>query len=151
LTTTVKNNRGILVASLLHGVDDDQIMTEVNYIIENLNLSNKYLFLFRYQEDPLQYLLTYNIITKPSGGSKSLHPYLFTLRVHRKKQTNTLYTINGLNAAVAAEHNGKTGKDLRLEWDKYKNMILLTRGKKLQAHPLEVVRIYQLEDEPEEN
>ena len=73
------------------------------------------------------------------------------MRVHRKKQTNTLYTINALNLAVAEEHDGKTGRDLKLDWSKYQDSILLTAGKKLQSHPIEVLKIFKIEDAPDEN
>ena len=72
------------------------------------------------------------------------------MRVHRKKQTNTLYTINALNQAVALQHNGETGKHLKLDWSEYENCLLLTMGKKLQVYPIEVVKIFKIEDPPEE-
>ena len=72
------------------------------------------------------------------------------MRVHRKKLTNTLYTINALNYAVALQHDGKTGRDLKLAWDKYRNCQLLTSGNKLQVHPIEVIKIFKIEDPPEE-
>ena len=56
-----------------------------------------------------------------------------------------------LNRAVAAQHDGKTGKDLKLDWSQYENCLLLTSGKNLQIHPIEVVKIFKLEDPPEEN
>jgi len=72
------------------------------------------------------------------------------MRMHRKKQTNTLYTINALNAAVASQHDGKTGRDLKLDWTQYENSILLTSGKELKAHPVEVSKIFKIEEEPAE-
>ena len=73
------------------------------------------------------------------------------MRVHRKKKTNTLYTINALNLAVAAQHDGKTGKNLQLDWNQYENSLLLTADKKLQVYPIEVVKIFKIEEPPEEN
>ena len=92
--------------------------------------------------------ITYNAVVK---SNQSFNPRLYTMRVHRKKQTNTLYTINALNMAVAAQHDGKTGRNLKLDWDQYQNSILLTAGKKLQVHPVEVLKIFKIEDPPEEN
>ena len=71
--------------------------------------------------------------------------------IHRKKQTNTLYTINALNAAVALDNDGQTGRHLKLDWDKYQNSILLTEGKNLKVYPVEVLKIFKIEDPPEEN
>jgi hypothetical protein len=142
------NRRGFLLASFLTTEDDDLIMEEVDFVVNNLNLTNKHIFLFRLIEEPTKKVLTYNAIPAPG---KHYNPRLFTMRVHRKKQTNTLYTINALNAAVASQHDGATGKNLRLDWEEYNNCLLLTEGKKLQVHPVEVVKIFKIEDPPEEN
>jgi len=53
-----------------------------------------------------------------------------------------------LNLAVAAQHDGKTGKDLKLDWSQYENSILLTAGKELKVHPVIVSKIFKIEDEP---
>jgi hypothetical protein len=142
------HQRGVLLASFLTGADDDKITEEVNYIVNNMKLTNSYVFLLRNQSDPEKKIITYNATI--SKGT-SFHPHLYTMRVHRKKQTNTLYTINALNAAVAEQHGGKTGRDLKLDWGIYENSLLLTVGKKLQVHPIEVVKIFKIEDPPEEN
>ena len=72
------------------------------------------------------------------------------MRVHRKKVSNTLYTINALNAAVALENNGETGRHLKLNWDNYQNSIMLLTGRDLKVHKVEVLKIFKLEDAPEE-
>lgn len=136
------------MASFLHSSDEDSILEEVNFIVNNLNLTNNYVFLFAAREDKSKLLLTYNAaVTK----GQPFNPRLFTMRVHRKKLTNTLYTINALNAAVAKDNDGKTGKNLKLDWEKYQNSLLLTEGKKLTVYPLEVLKIFKIEEPPEEN
>ena len=72
------------------------------------------------------------------------------MRVHRKKVSNTLYTINALNAAVALENNGETGRHLKLNWDNYQNSIMLLTGRDLKVHKVEFLKIFKLEDAPEE-
>jgi hypothetical protein len=143
----MRKGRGFLLASFLTTDDSDTIATEVQEIVDNLELTNNYIFLIKNVDDPSKKILTYNAI--PQKGS-SFNPRLYTMRVHRKKQTNTLYTINALNAAVAAQHDGKTGKDLKLDWSQYKNCLLLTSGKELKVHPIEVMKIFKIEDPPEE-
>jgi len=140
-------SRGILLASFLQSTAEEYIMKEVEFIVNNLNLTNNLIFLMSQKGESDRLFLTYNAITE---RGKRFHPSLYTMRVHRKKQTNTLYTINALNHAVAAEHDGKTGRDLKLNWENYQNSILLTAGKKLQVHPVEVLKIFKIEDPPEE-
>ena len=100
------------------------------------------------KRDATKKIITYNC---EKEHQKTFNSRLYTIRVHRKKATNTLYTINALNAAIRLEHDGKSGKDLRLNWDDYKDCLLLTSGKELQVHPIEVVKIFKIEDPPEEN
>ena len=143
----MEQRRGILLASFLRNGDDDDIMREVEFIVNNMDLTNNFIFLLSHQEDKTKKMLTYNAVVEKG---KPFHPRLYTMRVHRKKLTNTLYTINALNYAVALQHDGKTGRDLKLDWDKYRNCLLLTSGNKLQVHPIEVIKIFKIEDPPEE-
>ena len=50
-----------------------------------------------------------------------------TILVHRKKQTNTLYTINALNELIKSLNNGVLDKRFPIEWNNYKNCILLVQ------------------------
>ena len=142
------NKRGILLASFLVTEDEDRIFEEVQFIADNINLSNKHIFLLKSINEPNKKILTYNAVVKKG---RSFNSRLFTIRIHRKKQTNTLYTINALNAAVAEQHDGQTGKHLKLDWSLYQNCILLNEGKKLNAYPVEVLKIFKIEEPPEEN
>ena len=141
------NKRGVLLASFIKTDSDDAIQNEVEYIVNNIEITNKLIFLLEDKEDPLKKIITYNAIVEKG---KPFNPRLFTMRVHRKKQTNTLYTINALNKAVAEQHDGKTGRDLKLDWSQYENSIILTAGTELKVHPVEVSKIFKIEDEPVE-
>lgn len=140
--------RGLLLASFLVTEEDEIIQREVEFLAENMSLSNNYIFLLRCVDEPTKKILTYNAFVEKG---RKFHPSLYTTRVHRKKQTNTIYTINALNLAVAEQHDGKTGRDLKLDWSQYENTLLLSQGKKLQVHPIEVVKIFKIEEPPEEN
>jgi len=144
----MNKRRGLLLASFLSTDDESDIQEEVEFIANNIELTNDYIFLLQNVESPLKKVITYNAITEKG---KSFNPRLYTMRVHRKKQTNTLYTINALNLAVAKQHEGKTGRDLKLDWEQYRNCLLLTAGKKLAVHPIEVRKIFKIEAPPEEN
>tara|TARA_R110002126_G_scaffold63966_1_gene164008 strand:- start:231 stop:665 length:435 start_codon:yes stop_codon:yes gene_type:complete len=144
----MNRQNGLLLASFLESYEEEYITKEVEFIVNNLKLTSDMIFLIEQKSEVPRLLLTYNAMTEQG---RRFHPTLFTMRVHRKKQTNTLYTINALNLAVAEEHDGKTGRDLKLDWNKYQDSILLTAGKKLQSHPIEVLKIFKIEDAPDEN
>ena len=144
----MKKERGFLLASFITSDDTEQINEEVEFIVNHLNLTSNYIFLMKNLDEPSKKILTYNAQAR---YGEQFNPRLYTMRIHRKKHTNTFYTINALNAAVAEQNNGQTGKHLRVDWEPYRDSVLLTSGKKLQTYPIEVVKIFKIEDPPEDN
>ena len=74
------------------------------------------------QSDEL--MCTYNIDT----GNMASSPMANTILLHRKKESNTLYTINALNTLIMSLNNGVLDKRYIIDWNNYKNCILLTNG-----------------------
>ena len=141
----MSRDRGVLLASFLTTDDENKIQEEVEFIVNNVETTNNYIFLLQDKSEPTKKIITYNAVVKKGDP---FNPRLYTMRVHRKKQTNTLYTINALNKAVSEQHNGETGKHLKLDWAAYENCILLASGGQLKVVPLEVTKIFKIEDEP---
>ena len=70
-------------------------------------------------------MLTYNV----DMGNTSMDSMVDnTILVHRKKQTNTLYTINALNELIKSLNNGILDKKFPIEWNNYQNCILLIQA-----------------------
>ena len=55
-----------------------------------------------------------------------------TILLHRKKESNTLYTINALNTLIKDLNGGILDKNYMVNWNDYKNSILLTDGPNLR-------------------
>jgi hypothetical protein len=55
-----------------------------------------------------------------------------TILLHRKKESNTLYTINALNTLIRSLNGGRMDKNFIVNWQDYKNSILLTNGPDLR-------------------
>ena len=70
-------------------------------------------------------MLTYNVDIDNSSKDSMVDN---TILVHRKKQTNTLYTINALNELIKELNNGVLDKKFPIEWEHYKNCILLIQA-----------------------
>ena len=68
-------------------------------------------------------LITYNI-DADKNSSNSFFPN--TISVHRKKDTNTIYTINSLNELIKKLNKGVMDTKYPIDWDDYSNSILLT-------------------------
>jgi hypothetical protein len=67
-------------------------------------------------------MLTYNVDMNNSTRNTMVDN---TILVHRKKQTNTLYTINALNELIKSLNNGVIDKSFAVNWNDYRNCILL--------------------------
>ena len=67
-------------------------------------------------------MLTYNVDMNNSSKDNMVGD---TILVHRKKQTNTLYTINALNELIKSLNNGIIDKSYAVNWNDYQNCILL--------------------------
>ena len=50
-----------------------------------------------------------------------------TILLHRKKESNTLYTINALNTLIRELNNGIADPNYKITWEDYRNIILLTQ------------------------
>ena len=99
----------------------------VDKIIEAYDILYNKLFVLRNESDTRELMCTYNI---NSTGDIAILPD--TISLHRKKQTNTLYTINALNECIKTCNNGVLDTTFQLEWDRYRNCILLTNDSGLR-------------------
>ena len=70
-------------------------------------------------------MLTYNVDMNNSSSESMVDN---TILVHRKKQTNTLYTINALNELIKSLNNGVIDKSFAVNWNDYRNCILLIQA-----------------------
>ena len=98
---------------------------EVNEVVERILeehdiLFNKIFVLKSLDDDKV--MLTYNI----DGPVYNLQ-LENTILVHRKKQTNTLYTINALNEVIKYLNDGILDTSYQVDWSKFRNCLLLTR------------------------
>lgn len=86
-----------------------------------------------------EYVVTYNV---EQGNVDSIPQN--TILVHRKKETNTLYTINALNDLIKKLNGGVVDPSYRVNWQHYKNCILLTNHNELKQLNTKVYKIVEL-------
>jgi hypothetical protein len=88
-----------------------------------------------------EYVCTYNIDTF-NMEQQSVLPN--TILLHRKKESNTLYTINALNALIKSLNNGILDTNYRIMWLDYKNSILLIQNNDLNVIQTKIHKIINL-------
>ena len=97
------------------------------------NIKEQYTILFNkifvlYIESTNEYVCTYNVDS--FNISNTILPQ--TILLHRKKESNTLYTINALNDLIKELNDGVADPKYRVNWQDYRNCILLTTSGELR-------------------
>jgi len=86
-----------------------------------------------------EYVCTYNV-DQPNINSIPQD----TILVHRKKETNTLYTINALNELIKELNGGIVDTKYKINWQHYRNTILLTQQGELKLLRTKIHKIVEL-------
>lgn len=87
-----------------------------------------------------EYLCTYNI--EIQGNSTKVLPN--TILLHRKKETNTLYTINSLNLLIKSLNEGILDTSYRVDWQNYRNTVLLSQDDELKKLSTKIYKIVNI-------
>ena len=127
------NNRLFATFTQLNAIED---------LIDDLSSSydimyNKMFVLF--VKSTNEYVITYNV---DQGNVNSIPAN--TILVHRKKESNTLYTINALNDLIKKLNGGAVDPNFKINWQHYKNCILLTQHGEVKQLNTKIYKIVDL-------
>ena len=103
-------------------------------ILCNEVLYNK-IYVFQNGNDYHQLICTYNIEYDAENHPEDIPN---TISLHRKKQSNTLYTINALNEVIRELNGGVLDKKFPVPWEEYQNSLLLTNDNGLNKIPTKI-------------
>jgi hypothetical protein len=110
----------------------------VNQLNNTYSIMYKKIFILQLSNSD-EYILTYNV---DQGNVNSIPDN--TILVHRKKEYNVLYTINSLNELIKSLNNGVVNPNYRIDWQHYKNTILLTQHNELKQLKTKIHSIVNL-------
>lgn len=127
------NNR--LLATFVQHDDIDNLIDKL--IISYEIMYNKMFVLFIKSTN--EYVVTYNVEQANVGTIPSN-----TILVHRKKESNTLYTINALNDLIKKLNGGIVDPNFRINWQYYRNCILLTQHGEVKQLNTKIFKIIEL-------
>ena len=113
--------------------------------IHEINLLGQSIWLDSISRDMFESGQLSDLIQKGVSGLTS-NPTILdnTISLHRKKQTNTLYTINALNELIMDINNGVLDTSYQIPWDVYKNMILISNKEGISRIPTRILKIINL-------
>ncbi len=127
------NNKLFCTFTTLEGLDD-----LIDGITSKYKVMYNKIFVLHVKSNN-EYVCTYNI----DQGNISEIPSN-TILVHRKKDSNTLYTINALNELIKRLNGGVVDTRFPIEWQHYKNTILLTQHDELKQLKTKIYKIIEL-------
>ena len=106
----------------------------VDYVTKSYTISEQRMFVFSDADNRNDIYITFNI--EATGYSKTPN----TISIHRKKETNTLYTVNALNTIIRGANNGVMDKSFAVDWTLYHNSLLMTNANALRRIQLQLMR-----------
>jgi len=91
----------------------------IDYIKSKYEIPERRIFAFANEIRPKELYCTYNADAYGERGAN-------TISIHRKKETNTLYTVNAMNEIIRIHNNGILDKSFILPWEQFENSFILT-------------------------
>lgn len=120
-------------------VKKHEIEESIDDIKHLFSVINDKIFLLKSTNVQNELMLSYNVLL---DSKKDFLPG--SIMVHRKKETNTIYTINALNELIMSLNNGVLDKKFQIHWENYENSILLKKPEGLKVLRIEVVKVYNI-------
>ena len=115
-------SRSILLASF---VGKDKLYEAIEKISIEAKIDKDRIFVFLNEEDQSEYILTYNMNSE-FANTKFTSIWENTISIHRKKQTNSLYSLNAMNELIKSKNGGEVDKNYKVDWEKYRGCLLYT-------------------------
>ena len=133
IDSTLMNNRLFCTFTTLDELDSLVEMLSNKYVI----MYNK-MFALQVKSNS-EYVITYNV---DQGNVNDIPDN--TILVHRKKESNTLYTINALNELIKKLNGGVVDTKFPISWQHYRNCILLTQHNEIKQLNTKIHKIIEL-------
>jgi len=131
----IKDLNNKLFCTFTSGEELDELVSELSTVYTIMY--NKMFVLF--VKSTNEYVITYNV---DQDNVNSIPEN--TILVHRKKESNTLYTINALNELIKKLNEGVVDINYKVNWQHYKNCILLTQHNEIKQLNTKIFKIVEL-------
>ena len=127
-----------LLCTFTHKVSLDNI---VQTIQEKYTILFGKIYVLQNEEQPKEFMCTYNV---EQTSELDYNAVPSTIALHRKKHTNTLYTINALNETIKNLNNGILDTKYVLPWENFQNTILVTNNQGLNRITTRIFEIVEI-------
>ena len=100
------------------------------------------IYVLQNEDNVGELICTYNVDIKDGVDYNKVKG---TISLHRKKHSNTLYTINALNEVVAELNNGVIDSKFIVPWENFQNTLLITNTEGLNKISTRIFKIIKIE------
>ena len=120
--------------------------SEIDETIENIknayNIVFNKVYVLQNENKINELICTYNVDVH-SGVDYNL--VKGTISLHRKKHSNTLYTINALNEVISELNNGVIDSKFLVPWENFKNTLMVTNSEGLNKINTRIFKIIKID------
>jgi len=114
----------------------------IKKIIDSYSIVFNKVYVLQNEDNPTELICTYNV---DLSGGIDYNLVSGTISLHRKKHSNTLYTINALNECIKNLNNGILDKKFMIPWENFKNMLMVTNSEGLNKINTRIYKIINIE------
>ena len=120
--------------------------TDLDKTIENIKgaytIAFSKIYVLQNENNVNELICTYNVDLEKGADYNDVKG---TISLHRKKHSNTLYTINALNEVIANLNNGLIDSKFIVPWENFKNTLMVTNSDGLNKIPTRIYKIIKID------
>ena len=119
--------------------------TDLDKTLENIKgaytIAFSKIYVLQNEKDVNELICTYNVDLEAGADYNDVKG---TISLHRKKHSNTLYTINALNEVIASLNNGLVDSKFIVPWENFKNTLMVTNSDGLNKISTRIYKIIKI-------
>ena len=120
--------------------------TDIDKTIESIKgaytIAFSKIYVLQNEDSVSELICTYNVDLSAGADFNDVKG---TISLHRKKHTNTLYTINALNEVIADLNNGVVDSKYIVSWENFQNTLLVTNSDGLNKINTRIYKIIKID------
>ena len=128
-----------LLATFTNKID---LATTVKKIKNAYTIAFGKIYVLQNENNVNELICTYNVDLEKGADYNDVKG---TISLHRKKHSNTLYTINALNEVIANLNNGLVDSKFIVPWENFKNTLMVTNSDGLNKIPTRIYKIIKID------
>jgi hypothetical protein len=99
------------------------------------------IYVLQNEDENEELICTYNVDMDKGADFNDVKN---TISLHRKKHSNSLYTINALNEVISSLNNGVVDSKFIVPWENFKNTLMVTNAEGLNKINTRIFKIIKI-------